>query len=305
MANFLPQDEGDSSRDPTQVTGLRTRFSSEPHPANTARVHQDHLKYRRSILRMKILTAISVAVTVTLVAQRYSRSVLDHGTRTKTSQAIVAAPHVESASSHLGVQEAPQNANRGLFDPKNLNTASKEQLMSAIQEPIRDADLVRTSSRAKAGDTAAEYAMGLRFADGAGLPQDYTAAMKWFQKAAESDDPAAQLKLVFGYIQGIGLPRDAHQAVMWLKRAANNENTWAQRALSNLYLTGVNVPKDYVRAYTWAKIASEEDGDHSEEVTTFESRMSQVQVAEAERRVSIWNHARQNSTNQPVKKHPE
>lgn len=177
--------------------------------------------------------------------------------------------------------------------------------MSAIREPIRDADLARTSSRAKAGDVAAEYAMGLRFADGDGAPQDYAVAMKWFEKAAESGNPEAQLKLVFGYIQGIGLPRDEHQAVMWLKHAANNGNTWAQRALSNLYLTGQSAPKDYVRAYTWAKIASESDGNDTEGVTVFESRMSQMQIADAERRISLWNHTHPNSTNHLGNRHAE
>jgi uncharacterized protein len=147
--------------------------------------------------------------------------------------------------------------------------------------------------------------MGLRFADGDGAPQDYTVAMKWFEKAAESGNPEAQLKLVFGYIQGIGLPRDEHQAVMWLKHAANNGNTWAQRALSNLYLSGEGAPKDYVRAYTWAKIASELDGNHTEDVSVFKSRMSQMQIAEAERRISIWNQAHPNSADQSKKKHAE
>jgi hypothetical protein len=308
MANFLSgENEGDSAHDPTQPKRTPRGFVHQAYvdPASSIRAHEDYLKYRRSILRMKILTAISVAVIVTLAIQRYAHSILNHNDRPRSSQAIVAPPHFESASSDLPVQNAPLNSNRGLFDPKNLNTASKEELMSAIQEPILDADLVRTSSRAKAGDMSADYAMGLRFAHGDGVPQDYSAAMKWFEKAAQRGDAEAQLKLVFGYIQGIGLPRDEHQSVMWLKRAANNGNTWAQRALSNLYLTGENVPKDYVRAYTWAIIASESDGKHAEGMTVFESRMSRVQIADAERRISVWNHAHPHSMNQPAKNHAE
>jgi len=308
MANFLSRENaGDSARDLEQVNRPERPFVHQAYadPASSIRAHENDLKYRRSILRMKILTVISVAVIVVLVIQRYSHHILNHSIRPRTSQAIGSSPHLESASSDLPVQNAPLNSNEGLFDPKNLNTASKEELMSAIQEPIRDADSVRTSSRAKAGDTAAEYTMGLRFADGDGAPQDYAVAMKWFEKAAESGNPEAQLKLVFGYIQGIGLPRDEHQAVIWLKHAANNGNTWAQRALSNLYLTGESAPKDYVRGYTWAKIASESDGNRTEGVTVFKSRMSQTQIAEAERRISIWNHAHSNSADQSKKKHAE
>ena len=304
MANLLSRgNAGDYASDSKQVS--RLMYQAYPDPTSSIRTDANDRKYRRSILRMKILTVISVAVIVTLVIQRFSHHILNHSTPPRPPQAIVASPHLESASSDLPVRNAPLNSNEGLFDPQNLNTASKEELMRAIQEPIRDADPVRTSSRAKTGDTAAEYTMGLRFADGYGAPQDYTVAMKWFEKAAESGNPEAQLKLVFGYIQGIGLPRDEHQAVMWLKHAANNGNTWAQRALSNLYLTGDGAPKDYVRAYTWAKIASESDGNRTEGGRVFTSHMSQMQIAEAERRISIWNHAHPNSADRSKKKHAE
>ena len=172
--------------------------------------------------------------------------------------------------------------------PEDLPTATKEAAMSAIQEPPSDTHSARSSDRAKAGDTAAQYNMGVRFADGDGVAQNYAVAMTWFTKASQAGNSAAQVKLALGYMKGIGVPLDENQAVMWLKRAANSGNNWAQRALSNLYLTGQNVPRDYIRAYTWAKIASQSAGTENDELRVLSSRMSQVQIADAERRIAIW-----------------
>jgi Sel1 repeat len=248
---------------------------------------------------MKILTAISVAVTLTLIVQHYGRQALNHSPQSRTSQSSPALPRLQTVPSFSPGQNAPQNPTEGPFKPENLPTASNGEVISAIQEPIRDTDLARTLNRARADDIAAQYNMGLRFADGNGVPQNYVLAMTWFMKASEGGNPEAQLKLVLGYIKGVGVPRDEHQAVMWLKRAANGGNTWAERALSNLYLTGKSVPRDYVRAYTWAKIASESAGNDTDEMRLLGSRMTQVQVADAERRISIWKN---DSQQKPLKK---
>jgi hypothetical protein len=301
MANFLSRENPDGrSRDfwPVTTPGAPPYHAGNADPAYRVNAHWDDLRSRRSIRRMKILTAISMTVTLALAAQRYAPHLLNHNRQEQTSGASPAMTRPERFPSVSSSQEAPPLQGTGALKAEELLTATKEEVMFAIQEPIRDTELAQTSVKAKAGDTAAQYDMGLHFADGNGVPQNYVVAMTWFSKAALGGDSAAQLKLVFGYIKGIGVPQDENQAVMWLKHAANSGNTWAQRALSNLYLTGQNVPRDYVRAYTWAKIASESERHDNDELRTLGSQMSQAQITNAERRISSWNHARQNSKDQ-------
>ena len=251
-----------------------------------------------------MLTAFSLTVTLILVVHRFGGRILHHSTYSQTAKPTPALPQTMPRSTSAR-QDAPQSPMEGLFSPEKLPGASKEEVMSAIQEPIRDTDLARTSNRATAGDIDAQYEMGLRSADGDGVPQDYAEAMRWFTKASERGSPEAQLKLGLGYMKGIGVPYDENQGVMWLKRAANSGNAWAQKALSNLYILGYGLPKDYVRAYTWAKIASELDGNENDELKALGPRMSQTQIASAEHRIAIWNGAHQNSTDRLRIRHAE
>jgi TPR repeat protein len=167
-------------------------------------------------------------------------------------------------------------------------TATRQELVLAIQEAIQDTDVNRTLNRADAGDSIAQYEMALRYADGQGVPQNYREAMAWFAKAAANGNDNAQWKLGLGYIKGIGVSHDDRKAVMWFKRAANHGNIRAQSALSDLYLSGRGVPRDYVRAYTWASIATGLRGNDNDHLRVIGSRMTAAQIEDAHRRISIW-----------------
>ena len=300
MANFPSRQNPDKSSYP----------SIAPDPRRTA-VHQDyadpllwaqldHQKARRSIRRMKTLTAVATTVILIAAVQHFGPRIWNHSGRKPTAEAPPTLPKSAVAPSSLPTQKGPETSAQKLLQRQDLLTASKEEVISAIQEPGRDIDLAHASERAKAGDPDAQYGMGVRFANGYDVPQNFSSAMTWFMKA-ERGHPEAQLKLALGYMKGIGVPQDEEQAVMWLKRAANNDNSWAQHALSSLYIAGHAVPRDYVRAYTWAKIASENDGNNNDDVGRLKSQMSSMQVADAEHRISIWRlHSRQNISKSPV-----
>jgi hypothetical protein len=167
-------------------------------------------------------------------------------------------------------------------------TATRQELVLAIQEVVQGTDVNRILNRADAGDSIAQYEMALRYADGEGVPQNYREAMAWFAKAAANGNDNAQWKLGLGYIKGIGLPHDERKAVVWFKRAANHGNLRAQSALSDLYLSGRGVPRDYVRAYTWASIAAGLRGNDNDHLRVIGSRMTAAQIEDAHRRISIW-----------------
>jgi TPR repeat protein len=171
---------------------------------------------------------------------------------------------------------------------QNLLTATTQEVILAIQEPVQGTDVNRVLNRAGAADSVAQYEMALRYADGEGVPQNYRDAMAWFAKAAANDNDNAQWKLGLGYIKGIGVPHDERKAVVWFKRAANHGDIRAQSALSDLYLSGRGVPRDYVRAYTWACIARGSQGNDDDQLRVIGSRMTSAQMEDAQRRIFSW-----------------
>jgi TPR repeat protein len=172
-------------------------------------------------------------------------------------------------------------------------TATRQEVILAIQEPVQGTDVNRVLNRAGASDSIAQYEMALRYADGEGVPQNYGEAMAWFAKAAANGNDNAQWKLGLGYIKGIGVPHDERKAVVWFKRAANRGDLRAQSALSDLYLSGRGVPRDYVRA-TGLR------GKDNDRLRVIGSRMTAVQIEDADRRISSWRERRTLNAARPV-----
>ncbi len=70
------------------------------------------------------------------------------------------------------------------------------------------------------GDADAQYALGVMYEDGRGVPQDSAEAVKWYRLAAEQGDADAQINLGFMYDTGEGVTQDNVLAYMWYNLAA-------------------------------------------------------------------------------------
>ena len=81
--------------------------------------------------------------------------------------------------------------------------------------------------RAKAdqGDAEAEYSLGLRYADGQGVPQDYAQARPLFERAAIQGYAPAEYQLGLLYADGLGGAQDYGLAREWYSRAARQAYT--------------------------------------------------------------------------------
>ena len=139
-----------------------------------------------------------------------------------------------------------------------------------------------------AAEANSDYELGMQYADGRGVPVNYTEAMAWFAKAAAAGDVRAQWELGQGYLEGIGVPQDDRKAAEWLKRAANQGHVEAQNELSELYLNGWGVPKDYMRAYTWTSIAAGPQAIDNDRLREIASLMSEGELQAAQQRISNW-----------------
>ena len=114
-------------------------------------------------------------------------------------------------------------------------------------------DIVGAISRAKDElvDAKAQFDLGGMYAQGRGVPRDYTEEAKWLRKAAEQGLSLAQFDLGVMYAKGKGLPQDYAEAVKWYRKAAEQENAYAQHNLGTLYREGQGVPQDYAEAAKW------------------------------------------------------
>src|SRR5262245_9634805 len=71
-----------------------------------------------------------------------------------------------------------------------------------------EAALRLTRPLAEHGDASAQVVLGVMYAQGQGVPQNYAEALKWFREAAEHGETTAQVNLGLMYAQGQGVPQD-------------------------------------------------------------------------------------------------
>ena len=104
----------------------------------------------------------------------------------------------------------------------------------------------------------AQYNLGLMYAKGEGLMQDYPQALFWLRKAAERGVALAYFNLGVMYDNGLGAAQDYPQAVVLYRQAAEKGVAQAQYNLAVMYESGLGVAQDYVQAMAWYRKAAEQ-----------------------------------------------
>ena len=140
---------------------------------------------------------------------------------------------------------------------------------------------------------SAQFNLGVMYANGEGIPQDYQEAAKWNRLAAEQGHASAQNNLGFMYGEGEGVAQDYQEAVKWFRLAAEQGDAMAQYNLGGQYALGEGVPQDYVQAHKWFNLAAsrttpEEAGDYRSARDEVAKKMTASQVAEAQRLAREW-----------------
>jgi len=108
-----------------------------------------------------------------------------------------------------------------------------------------------------AGDTAAEFEVAMRFAQGRGISPDQRQAAHWLELAAQQGLAPAQFRLGGFYEKGIGVKKDLAEARTLYMAAAAKGNAKAMHNLAVLYAKGINGPSDYRTAAQWFRKAAE------------------------------------------------
>ena len=113
----------------------------------------------------------------------------------------------------------------------------------------------QTMTKAEAGDSTAQYNLGVMYADGVGVQRGPAEARKWYRKAAGQGNAKAQYNLCNMYVYGNGGPKDNEEAFKWYRKAADQGDAEAQLKLSLMYSQDMGVPIDLVQAHVWAALA--------------------------------------------------
>ena len=136
-------------------------------------------------------------------------------------------------------------------------TSPGEQAWSALGGPPSDPvqRIVYLRDHAEAGDPAAQYALGVLYAQGEGVGQDYARAASWFRKAAKNGIVNAQ-DLAGLYERGLVTPQDFVVAAYWYHNAAEQGVVPAMINSARLYERGEGVAASPVDAYAWYRAAA-------------------------------------------------
>lgn len=98
-------------------------------------------------------------------------------------------------------------------------------------------ELARIRDKAEAGDAESQLYMGVFYANGDGVPQNYATAAEWYEKAAEQGNARAQRNLAVLYDCGVGVKRDYKYALELYMKAAESNDPAAHLGVSMYLLT--------------------------------------------------------------------
>ena len=93
----------------------------------------------------------------------------------------------------------------------------------------------------------------------------------------------AQFNLAHMYANGEGVPENDSEAVKWFRKAADQGKAEAQSNLGYMYGNGEGVPENYIRAYVWWSMAKTQGSATAvRNIDKLKPKMTPQQIAEAQ-----------------------
>jgi len=170
------------------------------------------------------------------------------------------------------------------------------ETLYASNQGIQPDDITSVRSAAERGHVVSQFNLGVMYANGRNVNQNYTEAVKWYRLAADGGHLGAQYNLGVMHHNGDGTPRNDRAAVLLWHSAAGYGHVGAQYNLGVMYADGEGVTKDAVMAHMWFNIvASRSTGDLRnlaiENRDLAGSHITPEQLLEAQRLAREWNEA--------------
>jgi TPR repeat protein len=147
-----------------------------------------------------------------------------------------------------------------------------------------ETDLKEITKLAESGDAKYQLALGFKYEQGIGVPQNYAEAIKWYRKSADQGYAKAQTRLGLMYDNGQGVSQNYIEAVKWYRKAAEQEDVEGQGYLGFSYALGTGVPQNLIKAYVWLSLASANGSQPAKKaLEEVRSEMTPQQVAQAQK----------------------
>ncbi|MBL4616190.1 MAG: sel1 repeat family protein [Robiginitomaculum sp.] len=123
------------------------------------------------------------------------------------------------------------------------------------------------SSRAEAGNAAAQYNLGVMYDNGFGVEQSDAKAIEWYQRSADQGYAAAYNNLGVLYLNGQGVRQSNRKSFSLIEKSAELGFSEAQYNLGIFYLNSIGVRKSREKAIYWyQKAATQGDDDAVEQL---------------------------------------
>jgi len=150
----------------------------------------------------------------------------------------------------------------------NIVLNAKESLMFKCQRPVlrwlaaillllavftfsaqaAEVDVEDVQTRAQEGVAEAQVTLGMLYANGYKVEQDFSKARSWWDKAAAQGNSDALYYTGLTYAKGSGVEKNMLRAKEWWEKAAEKNNIQALFNLAMLYVYGTDVKGSYVEA---------------------------------------------------------
>ena len=131
-----------------------------------------------------------------------------------------------------------------------IQIPATEKLPDGIGGPV-----LRTA--ALKGDPSAAYEIGLRYAEGKGVPANYDEAAKWYDRSAQAGIVPAIFRLGTLYEKGLSVKKDIDIARRYYLQAAERGNAKAMHNLAVLDADGGGKGANYKSASQWFRKAAD------------------------------------------------
>ena len=170
------------------------------------------------------------------------------------------APAVDAKKQVVGVLFASafnlvQSVN--LNDLQMFVQASLRDIPSNNPRQVIQREIENLRTLAKKKNTHAQFRLGIMYAEGKGVSQNFERAFHWYKQAAEKGHAEAQFRLGVMYHKGEGVSQNFERAFLWYTKAAEQGDVNAQFNLGVIYKEGEGVSQNFERAFHWYKLAAE------------------------------------------------
>jgi localization factor PodJL len=180
------------------------------------------------------------------------------------------APAASDSTASVAIPQAPAPVAApitaaditGTIPQVSANPAPANRKLSLIQIPPEEklpdgigGPVLRTA--ALKGDPSAAYEVGVRFAEGKGVPANYDEAAKWYDRAAQAGLVPAIFRLGTLYEKGLSVKKDIDIARRYYLQAAERGNAKAMHNLAVLDADGGGKGANYKSASQWFRKAAD------------------------------------------------